>query len=157
MIKFHSPVIITKNVEVLKQFYINVLKQEFDLDFGACIILKCGISLWQLPSDHIVSVKTGTTYNSEGNKNMELCFETDYFDQVIIELKEYEIKILHEVIEESWGQRTIRLYDPDGNLIEIGETIPSFIRRLYLSGMSVSDISQKSSVPEVLVKEYTKE
>ncbi|MCC8174194.1 MAG: glyoxalase, partial [Odoribacter sp.] len=33
--------------------------------------------------------------------------------------------------EELWGQRTIRFYDPDGHLIEIGEALPVFLTRIY--------------------------
>jgi catechol 2,3-dioxygenase-like lactoylglutathione lyase family enzyme len=35
----------------------------------------------------------------------------------------FAIDYLHKLKEYPWGQRAIRLYDPDGHLIEIGESI----------------------------------
>ena len=35
----------------------------------------------------------------------------------------FEIHYLHKLKEYPWGQRAIRLYDPDGHLIEIGEAL----------------------------------
>lgn len=156
MIKFHSPVIITKNIEAQKQFYTTILQQTIELDFGNCVVLKCGISLWQLRPDHIIVNKTGSTFSDNGNKNLELCFETELFDQAIESLSKFELVKLHDVIEESWGQRVIRFYDPEENLVELGETIPSFVKRLYQMGMTIEEVCQKSSVPIEMVREYIK-
>ena len=35
----------------------------------------------------------------------------------------FEIHYLHKLKEYPWGQKAIRLYDPDGHLIEIGEAL----------------------------------
>lgn len=37
-------------------------------------------------------------------------------------MKKYEmpVKYVNELMEHSWGQKVIRIYDPDGNLIEVG-------------------------------------
>jgi catechol 2,3-dioxygenase-like lactoylglutathione lyase family enzyme len=62
--------------------------------------------------------------------------------------------MLHGVAEEAWGQRTIRFFDPDGNLIELGESIPCFCRRLFKGGMAVEQVSEKTGVDIDKVKEY---
>lgn len=59
----------------------------------------------------------------------EIVFETDDIDLVNKKLKENNVKLLHETNTEIWGQRTIRFYDPDGHLIEVGEAIPVFLKR----------------------------
>ena len=33
----------------------------------------------------------------------------------------FEINYVHKLKEYPWGQKAIRIYDPDGHLIEIGE------------------------------------
>ena len=50
-----------------------------------------------------------------------------YFEEVDIEgfakrleESEFEIEYVNELMEHSWGQKVIRFYDPDGNLIEVG-------------------------------------
>jgi hypothetical protein len=61
---------------------------------------------------------------------------------------------MHDVEEETWGQKTIRFYDIGNKLIEIGETIPCFIKRMHQDGLSAEKIVNKSSVPQELVLEY---
>ena len=155
-LKFHSPVLITNNLERLSLFYTGTLNLSVELDFGACILLKCGLSLWQLSEEHKIAKHLGYRYNPKGNKNLELCFETDNFNETIDKLKKGKPELLHDVTEETWGQKTIRFYDPDKNLIEIGETIPCFIRRMHTLGMTVEEIVAKTSVPKNSVQKYIK-
>jgi hypothetical protein len=49
--------------------------------------------------------------------------------------------------EESWGQRTIRFFDPENNLIEVGESLEALVKRLHSSGMKLNDIEKKTSLP----------
>ena len=49
---------------------------------------------------------------------------------------------LGEVKEQSWGQRTIRFYDLDGHLIEVGEDIKMVAKRFLSSGMSIEETSK---------------
>jgi hypothetical protein len=67
-LKFHSPVLITKHLEELKDFYINTLSIPVELDFGACVYLKCGISLWKLSENHKIAQHLGRQYSSDGNE-----------------------------------------------------------------------------------------
>lgn len=156
-IKFHSPVLITKDIKKLKQFYEEVLKQSVELDFGTCITFQCGLSIWQLNKDQLIAQKLDYTHHKDGNKNLELTFETDSFDETIRALKENKPKLLHDVNIEAWGQRTIRFFDPESNLIEIGETIPSFVKRLHSEGLNIEQLTEKTGVPKHLVEEYVGE
>jgi hypothetical protein len=54
-ITFHSPILITDKLEELKKFYIEQLGLEIDMDFGPCVSLKCGLSLWQLSPEHKIA------------------------------------------------------------------------------------------------------
>ncbi len=152
--RFHSPVLFVKDLDKMKTFYLETLLQEIESDFGACIILKSGISLWSLAENHPIAERNGQTWAKEGNKNLELCFETEEFEPVLKRLKEKNLKLIHDVIEESWGQYTIRFTDPEGNIIELGESIACFVNRLYHEGMSIAEIVQKTSVNKEQVEEY---
>ncbi len=155
-IKFHSTVIMTNDFDRMKAFYQEILQQEVDIDFGNCIGFKNGISLWQLSKDYPIAKKLGKTYDQSGNKNLEICFETDDYEKVLAKLKEHDLIYLHETIEERWGQKTIRFYDPENNLVEIGETIPCFVKRFYNQGMTTDEVAERTSVPIDLVKEICK-
>lgn len=144
-IKFHSSVIFVSDITISKDFYCKILHQEIENDFGNNVSLKCGISLWQVPDWHHLN----NSFYQKGNVNkaFEIYFETLDFDATINILLSNQIKIAHNVIEESWGQKTIRIYDPDNNLIEIGESLETFIKRMFAQGMLKDQIVQKTGVP----------
>lgn len=141
----------TEEFELMKSFYQNILQQEIEFDFGNCIGFKNGLSLWKLKEEYPITKKLGRTFDKSGNKNLEICFETDDFELVVENFKNYQLQYLHEETEELWGQQTIRFFDPENNLIEIGETIPCFVKRFKNQGMTESEVSQRTSVPLELV------
>ncbi len=148
-----STVIVTQKFDMMKSFYQDVLFQEIDMDFGNCLTFTSGLSLWQLKEDYPIAKKLGRTYSDLGNNNLEICFETDEFDAISDALKQNNIKYLHEKEEESWGQQTIRFFDPENNLIEIGESISCFVLRFYNGGMTTEEVATRTSVPINVVEE----
>ena len=153
-LKFHSSVLFVKDIEISKDFYCNVLKQEIETDFGNNISLKGGLSMWQISDWHPLSNDFYGKYDS--NKALELYFETEDIFEVEDLININNIPKHHELTEEKWGQKTVRVYDPDNNLIEIGEKLESFIKRMYQEGLSVEQINKKSGVPVNLIQEYIK-
>ena len=76
--------------------------------------------------------------------NIELCFEEEDFEGFLEKLKKYpDVRYLGDVIEHSWGQRVVRFYDPNGHIIEVGESMKMVISRFLDSGMTMSEISVK--------------
>lgn len=152
-IKFHSVVLITAKLNELRSFYQDVLLQEIEYDFGNCIGFKNGLSIWELKESYPIALKLGSKCFKEGNKNLEICFESDCFEESVEQLRKSNLSYLHDVLEENWGQRTIRFYDPDENLVELGESLSCFVTRYFKKGMTPEQISEKTSVPLNLVKE----
>ena len=64
------------------------------------------------------------------------------------------IEYVHPVKEHRWGQRAVRFYDPDGHIIEVGETLEAVIRRFLASGMSAQQVAERMDVPLKLIKKY---
>ena len=56
------------------------------------------------------------------NNMSELYFEERDIEGFIKKLDEsdFEIEYVNELMTHSWGQKVVRFYDPDGNLIEVG-------------------------------------
>lgn len=56
------------------------------------------------------------------NNMTELYFEESDIDEFVkkLEESEFEIEYVNEPMTHSWGQKVVRFYDPDGNLIEVG-------------------------------------
>ncbi len=153
-IKFHSTAAFVKNIEISKNFYTEILEQVIELDFGKNVILKSGITLWEINPDHIIRKKLGldSTVNEKINR-FEFYFETEKLDKVFEKLKENGVELLHSLHEEPWGQKTLRFFDPDRHLIEVGETLETFVKRLNREGMTLEQVSEKTSIPLEIVRE----
>ena len=56
------------------------------------------------------------------NNSCELYFEEADIEGFIEKLESYypEVKYVNRLMTHSWGQKVIRFYDLDGNLIEVG-------------------------------------
>jgi catechol 2,3-dioxygenase-like lactoylglutathione lyase family enzyme len=147
-IKYHSTAVFVKNIEASKKFYTKMLGQEVAFDFGKNVILKCGITLWEVDPNHIIPEKLGKKrVVGTGANCFELYFETEDIEKVFKKLSEKGIEMLHALHEEPWGQKTMRFYDPDRHLIEVGERLEHFVRRLHLEGRTPEQVAEKTSIP----------
>jgi len=149
--RFHSIVLFVKDIENSKKFYTEILGQEMQYDFGNNVALKSGITLWKMMPEHVIS-RSGKHSKINTTKAFEVYFETDDLDLVQRIIAKNHIETLHDLMEEPWGQRTIRFYDPDKNLIEVGETLEKFVVRMAYSGMKPEEISTKTTIPLAIVK-----
>ena len=110
--------IVVDDIERSKQFYHDLFGLDMVLDNERNMILTEGLVLqdkkiWKkfLEKDII----------SESNA-CELYFEErdlEAFSQKLEKLYP-SIKYVNRLMTHSWGQKVIRFYDPDGNLIEVG-------------------------------------
>lgn len=156
--KFHSSVIFVNNIEKSKDFYVRLLNQKIDHDFGKNVILKCGLTIWEIQPEHIINKQLETKIKS--NK-FELYFEDELIDKAREILLKENVEFLHETHEEPWGQRTIRFFDPDNHLIEIGEPLETFVNNMNMKGLSSKQIAEKSGIPietviSLIKEKYTK-
>ena len=62
-----------------------------------------------------------------------------------------EIHYVHPVKEHRWGQRAVRFYDPDGHIIEVGETLKAVCRRFLNDGMTAEQVALRMDVPVTFV------
>ncbi len=141
--KLESPVLFVKNIEISEQFYVTLLNQTVKHNFGANIVFDSGLAIWQINSNHVIcqNLKTSKLGNS-----FELYFETDNIELKFELLKQNNVKFLHDIHEEPWGQRNFRFFDPDNNLIEVGEPMPVFVNNLKNNGLNAQQISNKTGI-----------
>ena len=118
------------------------------------MILEGGITLWEINPHHIIPERLGL--DSIGDKRInrfEFYFETEDIETVCGRVRASGVDFLHSLHEEPWGQRTVRFFDPDRHLIEIGESMETFVKRLYNDNMTPEQVSQKTSIPLEKVRE----
>ena len=138
--KFGCALIAVKDVEVSKKFYGDLFDQTVVLDLGWNVTFSGGFSIQQefawlcdIPKDSVM----------EKSNNMELYFTVDDFDSFIEKLKSYpEIEYVHQPKMHEWKQRVVRIYDPDGHIIEIGESMEVIARRYLAQGYSVEETAE---------------
>ena len=142
--KFHSTVVFVKDIAQAKDFYTQYLDFTIEHDFGKNVILNNRLSLWEIRPEHIISSELETINSSN---RFELYFETARIDEACSKLNNAGVKFLHQPHEEPWGQRTMRFFDPDNHLIEIGEPLEVFVNNMHNNGLSPEQISAKSGIP----------
>ncbi|MEJ5245650.1 MAG: VOC family protein [Bacteroidota bacterium] len=152
-LKNMSIALFVRDINISKNFYINILQQQIDLDFGKNVVFKAGFAIWEIRDSHIIPVKIGLDKIRDYSvSRFELYFETNNIVQDFNDLKSKNVKFLHEIHEEIWGQQTIRFFDPDNHLIEIGESMEQFVSRFYKQGLTIEQVSARTNVPVEEVK-----
>lgn len=85
----------------------------------------------------------------------KLYFEEAEFDAFAAKLAALtSVRIINPAEEQSWGQRIVRFWDPDGHVIEVGETLKAVCQRFLDQGMTIESIAQRMDVPVKAVNAY---
>ncbi len=142
--RYTAALISVADIHVSRAFYEELFGLKLDHDYGINVSFTCGLALQQnfawlagVPEESVV----------KRSHNMELCFETKDFDEFLKKLNSRpDIRRLGDVVEHGWGQRVVRLYDPDGHLIEAGEDMEMVVRRFLASGMTMEEVSARMDV-----------
>ena len=154
MLKFKCPLLVVTDMERAINFYEEVIGDRVAFNFGENVQFEGGFAL-KKKKKWKAMIQTNTVRRK--SNNAELYFEEKDFDKFLEYLKEFpEIKYVHPVEEAPWGQRIVRFYDPDFHIIEVGEPMDAVIKRLFESGMTVEQVSEKSQYPIEYVKRFAK-
>ena len=136
--------LVVTDIDKSVEFYKKVLGLRVIMDFGANKTLTGGLALQTLDTwREFIS----TDDISFGNNSSEIYFEEDNFDKFAERLQKFDVDYVHPVKEHSWGQRVVRIYDPDKHIIEIGENIKSVCQRFLDSGMTAEQVAERMDVP----------
>lgn len=131
-LKFNMPLIAVRDIEISKKFYAELFGQEVVLDFGENVTLSGGFSL-QEDFARIGCLPEEPSYDK--CYNMELYFEVDDFVGFMEKLNTFpNVERLHAPKKFDWQQWSIKIFDPDGHMIEIGESMAVIARRCLSEG-----------------------
>ena len=154
MLKFKCPLLVVSDMEKAINFYEEVIGDRVAFDFGENVQFEGGFALQEI--EKWKEMIHTDDIRSKSN-DAELYFEEKDFDKFLEYLKEFpDIQYVHPVEEAPWGQRIVRFYDPDFHIIEVGEPMDAVIKRLFDSGMTVEQVSEKSQYPIEYVKRFAK-
>ena len=142
--KMKNPLLVVRDIDKSAEFYKKVLGLRVVMDFGANKTLTGGLALQTLESWQEF---IGTDEVSFGGNSSEVYFEEDDFDKFADRLKACEVEYVHPVKEHAWGQRVVRIYDPDRHIIEVGENLKTVCKRFLNSGMTPEQAAERMDVP----------
>jgi len=152
-IDFVSPAVLVKEIKRSKYFYETILGQEIEMDNGEHVGFRGGFSIWEGDHAYGLIFEQGKKFsNSRGQEGFELYFETMELEGVLNKLKSSDVELLHGIHEHPWGQRGFRVYDPDGHIVEVSEPLLCVVRRFRDQGLSIEEISERTSIPADMVR-----
>lgn len=119
--KLRNVLIVVNDIERSVKFYKELFGLQVVLDNDGNVILTEGLVL-QDASIWRDFLKKDVLYK---NNATELYFEERDIEGFIKKLEAYgePIEYVNRLMEHSWGQKVVRFYDPDGNLIEVGTPV----------------------------------
>lgn len=150
-IKFAASVLLVRDVAISRKFYESVLEQAVEADYVECLVFSGGLAIWDEEYAQNLIFGAENPASVGRSHNFELYFESDNLDELNTKLEEAGVEWVHRMVEQPWGQRVIRFFDPDQHIIEIAEPLTKVAKRLLEQGMTVEAISAKTSLPVEVV------
>ena len=119
--KLKNILIVVKDIEKSRKFYHDLFGIDLVLDNDGNMILTEGLVL---QDEKIWNAFLGRDIIPKSN-SCELYFEEQDIESFVEKLERLypTIEYVNHLMTHSWGQRIIRFYDLDGNLIEVGTPV----------------------------------
>ena len=125
--KLKNMLIVVKDIERSKAFYRDLFGLVALAEFEGNVVLTEGLvlqeaNIWESCINKTVGF---------GTNNVELYFEENDMDRFEKRLDQWSapVKFVTPFSQNEWGQRLVRLYDPDGHMIEVRESMVAASRR----------------------------
>ena len=140
--RFQGTVLLVEDPQVSRRFYEDLLGMRLVTDYGGvCLGFEGNLSLW---ANGTALPLLGEPRRPHGGRDMELYFETPDLEVCAARLEEAGVPWVHPLREQPWGQRCLRVEDPDGNLVEVAEPLESVVRRLASQGWEEGALAAKT-------------
>ncbi|RPI92952.1 MAG: glyoxalase/bleomycin resistance/extradiol dioxygenase family protein [Chloroflexi bacterium] len=122
---FINTIVFVKDISVSKAFYAETLGLKVIEDHGAFVLFENHLAIHQARELAVTVWKAEAPSNvdqPQGRQNVLVYFETNALEAAFIHLKD-QVKLIHPIERQAWGQMVFRFYDPDGHVVEIGEPL----------------------------------
>ena len=149
--KFCTTLIAVRDMERSLRFYRNLFGQEVTQDLGWNKTLTCGLTL-QEHFDELAGFPAETMKYQPNT--MELYFETETFDAWPPTWPPAASTWTMWRRYVPWLQRGVRIFDPDGHLIEVSESMYSVARAQFRQGKTVAETAGLIQHPQHVVEAW---
>ena len=119
--RYIGTLVVVKDCNKALKFYNDMFGLELVRDNDGNMELTNGIYLQEA---HYWERFTGKEIVRQSN-SCELYFEETDIETFVMKLEKLypETEYVNRLMTHSWGQKVVRFYDPDGNLIEVGTSV----------------------------------
>nr|WP_319540323.1 VOC family protein [uncultured Methanospirillum sp.] len=152
MIKYHSVVLICRDLQISRTFYQELFDLTIELEIEGLTTFIGGISLWDRAFASGLLYKGADISKPPERPGQEIYFETDEIDAFFSRITSRGVKLLHPIEKTPWQQRTVRFFDPDENLIEVGESMEEVIRRIAREGHTPEEVADLTFMPIEIIR-----
>ena len=153
MNRYMGPILAVSAIAPARYFYEMLLQQRVKYDFGVNVTFEGDFSVHLRSHLRGLQGLDASQPVQSRTPDAELTFETDDIDSLEHQLSEAKVDFVHGSREQPWGQRVVRVYDPDGYVVEIGEEMTAVVRRMARHGQSVAQIVEKTAMPAEFVEQ----
>jgi catechol 2,3-dioxygenase-like lactoylglutathione lyase family enzyme len=152
-IQYQSTVLFVKDIEASRHFYEKLLGQQVLMDHGPNVVYVGDFAIWEV--QHVCQILDHAVQPPEplGSHNLELYFESADPAAEWERLAAANVKAVHPVQEQPWGQRVFRVYDPDGHIVEIGELMSAVVTRFLAEGLPSTQVAERTGMPLEFVQQ----
>jgi catechol 2,3-dioxygenase-like lactoylglutathione lyase family enzyme len=154
--KFAGTLLAVRDINRARKLYEGLLGCKVAMDLGVYVAYTNGISLQQ-EETWLSFIEREADDIVYGANDAELYFDEHEIESFFIRLRVFDVELIHDLKEHSWGQRVVRFYDMDGHIIEVGEHMGDVARRFLCEGMSREQAAKRMEIPLEMLDAFLKD
>ena len=151
--EFKDTMLVVKNMEKTKAFYTSVMGLAIRGEMGGVNVSFEGGLAAQTEASWAQFTNTAPEGFQYGGHDVELYFETKEYDAFVAKAKAAGAEVVSESVM-PYGQKVIRIYDPDKHIVEVGEDMGVMVRRMRDEGLTVGQIAEKTFLPPPAIEHF---
>ena len=154
--KYAGTLLAVRDINRARKLYEGLLGCKVAMDLGVYVAYTNGISLQQ-EETWLSFIEREADDIVYGANDAELYFDEHEIESFFIRMRVFDVELIHDLKEHSWGQRVVRFYDLDGHIIEVGEHMGDVARRFLCEGMTHEQAAMRMDVPEEMLDAFLKD
>ena len=144
--EFKDTMLVVKDMAKTKEFYTSLMGLAIKGEMGGVNVSFEGGLAAQTEGSWAQFTNTPAERFRYGGHDVELYFETKEYDAFVTKAKTAGAEVVSESVM-PYGQKVIRIYDPDKHIVEVGEDMGVMVRRMRDEGLTVEQIADKTFLP----------
>lgn len=152
-IRFEGPALMVRNLRACREFYETLLEREILFQVGeAYVAYKDRLSLWSMEGAHQMVFGRPPGPSGADAERFELYFESEDPAGVLSRMRAKGVPVIQDLHEAPWGQRCIRVRDPEGNVVEVAEPMAQVAGRFLAQGLSPEEAAERTMLPVEMIR-----